>query len=97
VGLGGSYPRFNFENPMMIPMSYGGMIYVYWSMATLFLYCAVLSWPLYAFYNPLALSSKLTLILTCVLSLIGVIIPLLSAWIGFRMGCHRLEEAYDSL
>jgi ABC-2 type transport system permease protein len=96
VGLGGSYPRFNFENPMMIPMSYGGMIYVYWSMGTILLYCVILCWPLYVFYHPLALLTGFEMMLTIVLAIIGFAVPLVSGWIGFKMGCHRLSEAYES-
>jgi ABC-2 type transport system permease protein len=93
VGLGGSYPQFNFENPVMIPMSYGGMIYVYWSMGTILVYCVLLAWPLYAMSRPLVLQNDLERVLTVALGLIALVIPLVSAWIGFRMGCQRLSEA----
>ena len=95
VGLGGSYPRFTFENPLMIPMSQGGMIFMYWSLGTLFLYCLAWVWPLYAFLNPLAMTELVEKILTFSLAAVAAVIPLISAWIGFKMGCNRLVEALE--
>ena len=95
VGLGGSYPRFSFENPLMIPMSQGGMIFMYWSLGTLFLYCLAWIWPLYAFLNPLVMTETIEKILTYALALVAGVIPLVSAWIGFKMGCNRVVEALE--
>jgi len=95
VGLGGSYPRFTFENPLMIPMSQGGMIFMYWSLGTLFVYCLAWGWPLYAFLNPLVMTGTVEKILTYSVAVVALGLPLVSAWIGFKMGCNRVAEALD--
>lgn len=92
IGLGASYPRFNFENPMMIPMSFGGMMYVYWSLATVLTYSLLLGWPLYAIHQPQVLKTKLYVIVTVFIALIALAVPAVSGWIGFRLGAQRLDE-----
>ena len=92
IGLGASYPRFNYENPMMIPMSFGGMMYVYWSMGTVLVYSALLGWPLFAFHAPHHLRTPTLWALTVVLTLIALVVPIASGWIGFRLGVQRLDE-----
>lgn len=92
IGLGASYPRFNYENPMMIPMSFGGMMYVYWSLGSVFVYSILLAWPLFAFHSPNHVASALIGALTVVLAAIALAVPLVSGWIGFRLGVQRLDE-----
>ncbi len=95
VGLGAGYPRFTYENPAMIPMSFGGMLYAYWSLFTVIGYALLAGWPMYVLQRPGAARTPLALVLTVVLGLVALAVPFLSAWIGFRMGGSRLDEVED--
>lgn len=93
IGLGATYPRFSYENPMMIPMSFGGMMYVYWSLGTVLVYSLLLGWPLYAIHaRGRVLADPVTLGLTAILAAIALAVPFISGWVGFRMGVNRLDE-----
>ena len=92
VGLGATYPHFNYENPVSIPMSFGGMMYVYWSLGTVLAYSVLMSWPLFMFHTLRRVGSIPILILTSLLALIAFALPIISGWVGFRLGVSRLDE-----
>lgn len=92
VGLGAAYPRFTYENPALIPMSFGGYTYMYWSTGTILLYAALLAGAGWLFYVPLIPNETVRRGLALLLALVGFALPWISGWIGFRVGVERLDQ-----
>ncbi len=44
VGMGAVYPRFRFENPAQVPMSFGGVLFMFWGLLYTLVGAAAVTW-----------------------------------------------------
>jgi len=94
IGIGAIFPKFRYENAAQISAGYGGVIYMLFSMGFIAVVVALLSWPVYVFFNagytgvPMT-AAQAALSGLCFLSV--VVINVLACVLPMRRGLKALE------
>ena len=95
VGLGATYPKFDYENAAEIPTSFGGAVCMIFTMGFIGLNVMIVAWPIYtlamrAFNRGRSFVPEYSVIAPSLLIVLAVTVVTVSA--ALRIGIKRLEQ-----